>query len=253
MLPVYLFDKAEFFADFLEHVVLQGMVKAFITYQEPKNNRIFVSFSPPSWFQKKSFMDNFKRTINEARVENWFDPEAKGEAISPKCLQASTTDTGASTFRVKTCSRQKTIGKELLRSAQPIQKVWITPATRWIQKPPTPEPATAVFVPQPVHPSSPIPVVVALPTPVAVSQPEPEMLFPPASVVVYAPAPVAIFPTAPVAISPPAPVVVAPPALSEPTLTLDQTYDELIDAVFVPVSIRLTDLYQQRRLMLLLK
>ncbi|GFU26678.1 retrovirus-related Pol polyprotein from transposon 297 [Nephila pilipes] len=55
-LPVYLPDKA----DAMEHVVWQGFVKAFITYQELPNNRIFVSFSSPSWFQKKTFMDNFK-------------------------------------------------------------------------------------------------------------------------------------------------------------------------------------------------
>ncbi|GFT99719.1 uncharacterized protein NPIL_704681 [Nephila pilipes] len=46
------------------------------------------------------------------------------------------------------------------------KQIWIAPATRWIQRPPTPEPATSVFVLQPVHPSSPIPVVVAPPAPV---------------------------------------------------------------------------------------
>ncbi|GFT65615.1 endoplasmic reticulum resident protein 29 [Nephila pilipes] len=60
----------------LDHVVRQGLVKVFITYQEPKNNRIFVSFSSPTWFQKKTLMDNFKRTIHEAQIENRFDPDA---------------------------------------------------------------------------------------------------------------------------------------------------------------------------------
>ncbi|GFT54705.1 uncharacterized protein NPIL_319171 [Nephila pilipes] len=46
------------------------------------------------------------------------------------------------------------------------KQIWIAPATRWIQRPPTPEPATSVFVLQPVHPSSPILVVVAPPAPV---------------------------------------------------------------------------------------
>ncbi|GFU05537.1 hypothetical protein NPIL_6421 [Nephila pilipes] len=55
---------------------VQGLVKAFITYQEPKDNRIFVSFSSPTWFQKKTCMDNFKRMISEDRVENRFDPDA---------------------------------------------------------------------------------------------------------------------------------------------------------------------------------
>ncbi|GFT25465.1 uncharacterized protein NPIL_559071 [Nephila pilipes] len=70
--PVCVPDKT----DALDHVVRQGLVKAFITYQEPKNNRIFVSFSSPTWFQKKTLMDNFKRTIHEAQVENRFDPDA---------------------------------------------------------------------------------------------------------------------------------------------------------------------------------
>ncbi|GFT12883.1 uncharacterized protein NPIL_519181 [Nephila pilipes] len=42
------------------------------------------------------------------------------------------------------------------------KKTWIAPATRWIQRSPTPEPATVMFVPQPEHPSSPISVVVLL-------------------------------------------------------------------------------------------
>ncbi|GFT77687.1 hypothetical protein NPIL_628241 [Nephila pilipes] len=72
----------------MEHVVRQGSVKAFITYQEPKSNRIFVSFSSPTFFQKKTFMDNFKRTISEARVENWFDPDAvQWEKISHAFLR----------------------------------------------------------------------------------------------------------------------------------------------------------------------
>ncbi|GFS29239.1 hypothetical protein NPIL_123251 [Nephila pilipes] len=72
VLPVYLPDKA----DAMEHVPRNGMVKSFIIYQELKNKRIFVSFSSPTWFQKKVFMDNFKLTISETQVENQFDPEA---------------------------------------------------------------------------------------------------------------------------------------------------------------------------------
>ncbi|GFS53452.1 STIP1 homology and U box-containing protein 1 [Nephila pilipes] len=88
-------------------------------------------------------------------------------------------------------------------------KKWrIAPAKRWIQRPATPEPATSVFVPQPVHPSPPAPVVVAPPAPVFVSPPPPETIAP-----------------------------VVSPALPEPTLTEDhQTYNELMDAVFAPVD-----------------
>ncbi|GFT16653.1 hypothetical protein NPIL_239681 [Nephila pilipes] len=72
----------------MEHVVRQGMVKALITYQEPQNNRILDSFSSPTWFQKKTFMDNFKRMIHETRVENWFDPDAvQWEKISQAFLR----------------------------------------------------------------------------------------------------------------------------------------------------------------------
>ncbi|GFS37342.1 hypothetical protein NPIL_415501 [Nephila pilipes] len=70
--PVCVPDKT----DALEHVIRQGLVKAFIAYQEPKNNCIFVSFSSPTWFQKITLMDNFKRTIHEAQVEYRFDPDA---------------------------------------------------------------------------------------------------------------------------------------------------------------------------------
>ncbi|GFT99083.1 hypothetical protein NPIL_245371 [Nephila pilipes] len=74
--------------DALDHVVRQGLVKAFITYQEPKNNRIFVSFSSPNWFQKKTLMDNFKRTIHEAQVKNRFHPDAiQWEKISQALMR----------------------------------------------------------------------------------------------------------------------------------------------------------------------
>ncbi|GFT33160.1 hypothetical protein NPIL_640191 [Nephila pilipes] len=84
VLPIYLTDKV----DAMEHVVREGMAKAFITYEEPKNNRIFVPFSSPTWFQKKTFMDNFRRTINEVRKEIRFDPNAvQWEKISQAFLR----------------------------------------------------------------------------------------------------------------------------------------------------------------------
>ncbi|GFS82678.1 uncharacterized protein NPIL_700871 [Nephila pilipes] len=72
-------------------------------------------------------------------------------------------------------SGKRSLSKNPFEVPSRYKKMRITPATRWIQRPPTPEPATSVFVPQLVHPSSPIPVVVAPPAPVTVSQPEPVM------------------------------------------------------------------------------
>ncbi|GFU45017.1 hypothetical protein NPIL_440161 [Nephila pilipes] len=109
---------------------------------------------------------------------------------------------------------------ESVRSAQPIQKkMWIAPATRWIHRSPTPEPAAALFVLQPVHPSPPEPMVVAQAetmlyspslTPIVVSPPAP---------VVVSPPPDSVF------ISPPPPETIAPvvaPDLPELVLTNDQ-------------------------------
>ncbi|GFS85131.1 hypothetical protein NPIL_554811 [Nephila pilipes] len=62
-------------ADAMEHVVRQGMVQSFITYQKPNNKRIFLSFSSPTWFQKETYMDNIKRLMMVAGVENLFDPD----------------------------------------------------------------------------------------------------------------------------------------------------------------------------------
>ncbi|GFT14541.1 hypothetical protein NPIL_602271 [Nephila pilipes] len=74
VMPIYLPEKA----DAMEHAVRQGMVKSLITYQEPKDKRIFFSFSSPTWFQKKPLLDNFKRTMMGVRVENQFDSDEKG-------------------------------------------------------------------------------------------------------------------------------------------------------------------------------
>ncbi|GFT88134.1 uncharacterized protein NPIL_124791, partial [Nephila pilipes] len=331
--------------DALDHVVRQGLVKAFITYQEPKNNRIFVSFSSPTWFQKKTLMDNFKRTIHEAQIENRFDPDAiQWEKISQafmrnpdrtlknadkrmgfqfnnmfivKCFFTfglrkvepgtihliQTTNVPVLIYELPPSSRrsqaepnlyrrsfepydqmlyhrtvmephtsypipagtqyilmtvQKTVfaldvlpetilttllqngfrlgdfrkakhyhqkayklppptpahtpveerpasgkrplAKNYLEVPSRYKKIRIAPATRRIQRPPTPEPATSVFVPPPA------PVAVAPPAPVFVSPPAPVFVSPPAPVAVSPPAPVAVAPPAPVTVSPPAPV-----------------------------------------------
>ncbi|GFS82833.1 uncharacterized protein NPIL_459031, partial [Nephila pilipes] len=149
-------------------------------------------------------------------------------------------------------SGKSALAKNYLEVPSRYKKIRIAPATRRIQRPPTPEPATSVFVPPPapVVVSPPAPVFVSPPAPVAVSPPAPVVVSPPAPVTVYPPAPVMVSPPAPVVVSPPAPVVVSPapvfvspsapetlapvgaPALPEPTLTDNETYNELMDAVF---------------------
>ncbi|GFT51845.1 hypothetical protein NPIL_262751 [Nephila pilipes] len=51
VLPVWLPDKT----DALEHVVRQGLVKAFISYQEPQNNRILTHFLTPPGLERRLF------------------------------------------------------------------------------------------------------------------------------------------------------------------------------------------------------
>ncbi|GFT99085.1 uncharacterized protein NPIL_245381 [Nephila pilipes] len=130
----------------------------------------------------------------------------------------------------RSASGKRALAKNYLEVPSRYKKMWIAPATRRIQRLPKPEPATSVFVPPPA------PVFVSPPVPVTVSPPAPVMVSPPAPVVVAPPAPVVVSP-APVFVSPPAPETLAPvvaPALPEPTLTDNETYNELMDAVFAP-------------------
>ncbi|GFU28116.1 uncharacterized protein NPIL_187951 [Nephila pilipes] len=126
-------------------------------------------------------------------------------------------------------SFKRALAKNYFEVPSRYKKMRIAPATRRIQRQPTPDPATSVFVP----PTA--PVVVAPPAPVAVSPPAPVVVAPPAPVVVAPPTPVMVAPPAPVVVSP-APMFVSPPApaLPEPTLTDNKTYNELMDAVFAP-------------------
>ncbi|GFT83582.1 uncharacterized protein NPIL_106621 [Nephila pilipes] len=111
-------------------------------------------------------------------------------------------------------SGKRALAKNYFEVLSRYKKMRIAPATRRIQRPPKPKPATSVFVPPPapVFVSPPAPVVVAPPTPVVVSPPSPEAVSPPAPVAVSRPAPVVVSPLAPVFVSPPAPVFVSPPA-----------------------------------------
>ncbi|GFU05550.1 hypothetical protein NPIL_6481 [Nephila pilipes] len=79
VMPAYQPQKAKV----MEHVIRHGKVKAFITHQELKDKRIFVLFSYQEWYQKKTHLYNFKRTMVEVRMENRFEPEAmKWDKIS---------------------------------------------------------------------------------------------------------------------------------------------------------------------------
>ncbi|GFT02448.1 hypothetical protein NPIL_110391, partial [Nephila pilipes] len=118
-------------------------------------------------------------------------------------------------------SGKRALAKNYFEVPSRYKKNRIAPATRRIQRPPTPEPATSVFVPPPA------PVAVSPPAPVAVSPPAPVMVSPPVPVVVAPPPPVMVAPPAPETLAP-----VVAPALPEPTLTDNETYNELMDAVF---------------------
>ncbi|GFV62625.1 uncharacterized protein TNCV_2528501 [Trichonephila clavipes] len=70
VVPVTLPDKP----DALEYAARQGQVKAGIIYQEPTAKRVFVLFCKDHWHQKKTWLDNFKRTVMEAKHVNEFRP-----------------------------------------------------------------------------------------------------------------------------------------------------------------------------------
>ncbi|GFU25548.1 uncharacterized protein NPIL_605421, partial [Nephila pilipes] len=73
-------------------------------------------------------------------------------------------------------SGKRALAKNYLEVPSRYKKMRIAQATRRIQRPPTPEPATSVFVPPPA------PVVVAPPAPVVVAPPAPVTVSPPAPV-----------------------------------------------------------------------
>ncbi|GFY12154.1 integrase catalytic domain-containing protein [Trichonephila clavipes] len=70
VVPVTLPDKP----DALEYAARQGQVRAGIIYQEPTAKRVFVLFCKDHWHQKKTWLDNFKRAIMEAKHVNAFRP-----------------------------------------------------------------------------------------------------------------------------------------------------------------------------------
>ncbi|GFV20757.1 uncharacterized protein TNCV_2815061, partial [Trichonephila clavipes] len=70
VVPVTLPDKP----DALEYAARQGQVRAGILYQEPTAKRVFVLFCKDHWHQKKTWLDNFKRAIMEAKHVNEFRP-----------------------------------------------------------------------------------------------------------------------------------------------------------------------------------
>ncbi|GFV88329.1 uncharacterized protein TNCV_858821 [Trichonephila clavipes] len=70
VVPVTLADKP----DALEYAARQGQVRAGIIYQEPTAKRVFVLFCKDHWHQKKTWLDNFKRAVMEAKHLNEFRP-----------------------------------------------------------------------------------------------------------------------------------------------------------------------------------
>ncbi|GFT55802.1 uncharacterized protein TNCV_4521941 [Trichonephila clavipes] len=70
VVPVTLPDKP----DALEYAARQSQFRAGIIYQEPTNKRVFVLFCKDHWHQKKTWLDNFKRAVMEAKHVNEFRP-----------------------------------------------------------------------------------------------------------------------------------------------------------------------------------
>ncbi|GFV62621.1 uncharacterized protein TNCV_2528461 [Trichonephila clavipes] len=70
VVPVTLPDKP----DALEYAARQRQVRAGILYQEPTAKRVFVLFCKDHWHQKKTWLDNFKRAVMEAKHFNEFRP-----------------------------------------------------------------------------------------------------------------------------------------------------------------------------------
>ncbi|GFX16713.1 uncharacterized protein TNCV_2388571 [Trichonephila clavipes] len=68
--PVTLPDKP----DALEYAARQGQVRAGIIYQEPTAKRVFFLFCKDHWHKKKTWLDNFKRAVMEAKHVNEFRP-----------------------------------------------------------------------------------------------------------------------------------------------------------------------------------
>ncbi|GFX71971.1 uncharacterized protein TNCV_4628991 [Trichonephila clavipes] len=60
--------------DALEYAARQGQVRAGIIYQEPTAKRVFVLFCKDHCHQKKTWLDNFKRAVMEAKHVNEFRP-----------------------------------------------------------------------------------------------------------------------------------------------------------------------------------
>ncbi|GFT99924.1 uncharacterized protein TNCV_1079641 [Trichonephila clavipes] len=70
VVPVMLPDQPDAF----EYAARQGQVRAGIIYQEPTAKRVFVFFCKDHWHQKKTWLDNFKRAVMEAKHTNEFRP-----------------------------------------------------------------------------------------------------------------------------------------------------------------------------------
>ncbi|GFX02357.1 uncharacterized protein TNCV_2285241 [Trichonephila clavipes] len=70
VVPVTLPEKP----DALEYAARQGQARAGIIYQETNAKRVFVLFCKDHWHKKKTWLDNFKRAVMEAKHANEFRP-----------------------------------------------------------------------------------------------------------------------------------------------------------------------------------
>ncbi|GFX80649.1 uncharacterized protein TNCV_499161 [Trichonephila clavipes] len=81
VVPVTLPEKP----DALEYAARQDQVRAGIMYQEPNAKRVFVLFCKDHW-HKKTWLDNFKLAVMEAKHANEFRPHELTWEKTSKCL-----------------------------------------------------------------------------------------------------------------------------------------------------------------------
>ncbi|GFW23892.1 uncharacterized protein TNCV_945761 [Trichonephila clavipes] len=120
VVPVTLPDKPEA----LEYAARQGQVRAGIIYQEPTTKQVFVVFCKDHWHQKKTWLDNFKRAVMEAKHANNFRPNNVMWEKHPKACREIQTDCskiptrGWFTFTTYFCQKDITFGLQTVKSGE---------------------------------------------------------------------------------------------------------------------------------------
>ncbi|GFW04781.1 uncharacterized protein TNCV_4880171 [Trichonephila clavipes] len=120
VVPVTLPDKP----DALEYAARQGQVRAGIIYQEPTAKRVFVLFCKDHW-HKKTWLDNFKRAVMEAKHVNEFRPNdvmwektSKGLLRNPDRLLKNTDKRMVYIYNIFFAKKDFTFGLRTVKSGE---------------------------------------------------------------------------------------------------------------------------------------